>query len=280
MTLAIDIENARRCIGRRQISDDIGSLSAQLRLARLLDYEQLPWPESELAPLGHWLNFLPDARQANLADDGHPKRGGFLPQIPLPRRMWAAGALEFKFPIPVGQPIRRRSTITDVAARTGSTGDLVFVTIEHEIFVETRTALFEEQTIVYRGQSQSSKQPVPKGDTPAGFARSLILTETALFRYSALTYNAHRIHYDQAYATTVEGYPALVAQGPFIATLLLDHFSRRHPLSRIRRFSFRAEHPIFVGQRVELGLRGDRQRAEAWASTQDARCMSAKIEAD
>ena len=182
-----------------------------------------PAPGSALPPLGHWLYFLPTARQSELGADGHPRRGGFLPPVPLPRRMWAGGRLAWQAdnPLCVGQQVERRSTIRSVTHKAGRTGELVFVLVEHQIHNAHGLALTEAHDIVYRSAPQPD-DPVPPPQTPplAGqqaWSRTIVPDDVLLFRYSALTFNGHRIHYDRRYATEVEGYPGLIVHGPLIA---------------------------------------------------------------
>lgn len=210
-----------------------------------------PAPGSALPPLGHWLYFLPTARQSELGADGHPRRGGFLPPVPLPRRMWAGGRLAWQAdnPLCVGQQVVRRSTIRSVTHKAGRTGELVFVLVEHQIHNAHGLALTEAHDIVYRSAPQPD-DPVPPPQTPplAGqqaWSRTIVPDDVLLFRYSALTFNGHRIHYDRRYATEVEGYPGLIVHGPLIATLLLDLLRRERPRSQVARFEFRAVRPTF-----------------------------------
>jgi 3-methylfumaryl-CoA hydratase len=200
----------------------------------------------ELPALWHWLYFLPAARQSELGPDGHPQRGGFLPPVPLPRRMWAGGQLEFFSPLRVGDEIRRTSTIDDVKVKSGRTGELCFVRVRHEVGSPRGLALREFHDIVYR------PDPVPGAAEPAYeeapqsvLARHVTPDPVLLFRYSALTFNGHRIHYDRRYVTEVEGYPGLVVHGPLMATLLAGLGTRQFPGRVVKAFSFRAQKPVF-----------------------------------
>jgi 3-methylfumaryl-CoA hydratase len=205
-----------------------------------------PRDGDELPPLWHWLYFLPLAARGQVGADGHPARGGFLPPIPLPRRMFAGGRLAVRHPLRVGSAIRRDSRIASVKQKDGGTGPLVFVTVRHEIHADGDVALIEEQDLVYRGSGSPAQPSAPLSPQPQATWRStLVADEVLLFRYSALTFNAHRIHYDKPYATTVEGYPGLVVHGPLIATLLLELLRDARPDARIREFSFRARRPLF-----------------------------------
>jgi len=209
-------------------------------LAATLDHEPTPFPEgTPLPPLWHWLYFLPLHQAREIGPDGHARRGGFLPPVALPRRMWAGSRFEFLSPLRVGERVQRISTIEAVTERQGRSGALVFVTVRHEFTAagEAMPALREWHDIVYR-------------EDPA--AGSLIPDEVLLFRYSALTFNGHRIHYDRRHVTQTEGYPGLVVHGPLIATLLLDLLHRQQPEAQVQAFSFKARHPCFDGEPLTL----------------------------
>ncbi|MCZ2089719.1 MAG: MaoC family dehydratase N-terminal domain-containing protein [Burkholderiales bacterium] len=232
-----------------------------------------PAPGSALPPLGHWLYFLPTARQSELGADGHPRRGGFLPPVPLPRRMWAGGRLAWQAdnPLCVGQQVERRSTIRSVTHKAGRTGELVFVLVEHQIHNAHGLALTEAHDIVYRSAPQPD-DPVPPPQTPplAGqqaWSRTIAADDVLLFRYSALTFNGHRIHYDRKYVTEVEGYPGLIVHGPLIATLLLDLLRREMPGAQVAAFDFRAVRPTFDLHPFSVHGRpsADGRTVELWA---------------
>jgi len=217
-------------------------------LAATLDREDPPPRDGDaIAPLRHWLYFLPLYRRSETGPDGHALRGGFLPPVPLPRRMWAGGRLEFRQPVRVGDAIERVSTIVKVDSKQGRTGALVFVLVRHEIGAAGRTAIVEEHDIVYRDAPGAGGAAPPQRAAPvdAAWRRDVVPDDVLLFRYSALTFNGHRIHYDRRYATGVEGYPGLVVHGPLIATLLAD-LARDHVApAELATFSFRAVMPLF-----------------------------------
>jgi len=245
---ALNIEELRQWIGRSEIRTDTVTAAPVAAMSATLDRED-PEPHSgtELPPLWHWLYFLPLARQSELGPDGHSRRGGFLPPVPLPRRMWAGGRFEFRQPLRVGEDITRVSRITDISAKEGRSGRLVFVAVRHEISNARGEALVEEHDIVYRdnpqpGATAPKPQPAP---TDAAFEREIVPDPVLLFRYSALTFNGHRIHYDRPYVTEVEGYPGLIVHGPLLATLLLDLLRRSLPAVCVARFDFRAIRPVF-----------------------------------
>ncbi len=202
-----------------------------------------------LPPLWHWLYFLPMHRQSDIGPDGHAKRGGFLPPVALPRRMWAGSQFEFRAPIRVGDEVLRTSTIADVTAKEGRTGKLVFVKVRHELRCNGAgdPALVEFHDIVYREAQRPNDVPPPPQQTPAGasWQREIVPDDVLLFRYSALTFNGHRIHYDRRYVTEVEGYPGLVVHGPLIATLLLDLLRREQPAADVATYVFKAVRPTF-----------------------------------
>ena len=210
-------------------------------LAATLDRDE-SYPEGAALPdLWHWLYFLPLHRLSESGRDGHAARGGFLPPVPLPRRMWAGSRFRFHAPLRVGAQALRRSTILKVEEKQGRSGPLCFVTVGHELIDGDTLCIAEEHDIVYRedpapGAPAPAPQPAPEG---SAFHRVISPDPVLLFRYSALTFNGHRIHYDQPYATGVEGYPGLVVHGPLLATLLMD-LLRRQDLGRVTGFAFRA----------------------------------------
>ena len=202
-----------------------------------------------LPPLWHWLYFLPQQRQSEIGPDGHAKRGGFLPPVPLPRRMWAGGRLKWlpENPLRVGDAVRRVSRIESVTHKAGRTGDLLFILVKHQVHNAMGLTLTEEHDIVYRAATQPG-DPAPSpvaAEQGAVWQREIVPDDVLLFRYSALTFNGHRIHYDRRYATEVEGYPGLIVHGPLIATLLLDLVRRNAPQALVAGFDFKAVRPTF-----------------------------------
>ena len=237
-------------VGRQETRhDQIGATPVQA-LAAALDHPAAPVPAgTPLPPLWHWLYFLPLHRASDLGPDGHARLGGFLPPVPLPRRMWAGGRFEFHAPLRVGDAVERRSTIENIALKTGRSGPLAFVTVRHEVHANgaVAPALVEWHDIVYReARRPGDADPPPRPPAlQATWQHELVPDEVLLFRYSALTFNGHRIHYDRRYVTGVEGYPGLVVHGPLIATLLVDLLRREQPDARLAGFSFRAVRPTF-----------------------------------
>jgi 3-methylfumaryl-CoA hydratase len=231
-----------------------------------------PREGDEVPPLWHWLYFLPLAGRGEIGPDGHPKRGGFLPPVPLPRRMFAGGRLSFRRPLRVGDVIRRDSRIASVTQKDGASGPLVFVTVTHEIGSAGDVAVVEEQDLVYRDAGSPGRAATPPGApaAEATWSSRVIADEVMLFRYSALTFNGHRIHYDRPYATTVEGYPGLVVHGPLIATLLAELLRDSHPKAIVREFSFRAKRPLFDNAPFSVcGAASDNGSVKLWAVDAD-----------
>ncbi|MDA0961453.1 MAG: MaoC family dehydratase N-terminal domain-containing protein [Proteobacteria bacterium] len=232
-----------------------GGLSAQLAAmaqATLGGGDRALGPGDVMPPLWHWFAFAPTTPTADLGRDGHPPLGDFLPPVRLERRMWAGGNLAFHAPLHVDEPLTRTSTIRKVTEKQGEAGPMVFVTVEHEIAGRNGRAITERQDIVYLPIPDSYTPPrkiAAQGDTV--LADKIDIPPTLLFRYSALTFNAHRIHYDLPYATQVEHYPGLVVHGPLQATLLMDaatRFMRRAP----DHFTFRGVHPMFAGHTMRI----------------------------
>ena len=244
-------------------------------LAATLDRgDPAPADGAAIAPLRHWLYFLPLAPTRELGPDGHPKRGGFLPPVPLPRRMWAGGRLQFHRPLRVGDAIERNSTIASVDTKQGKSGTLVFVLVRHEIAAAGEVAIVEEHDIVYREAPRPGAPPPATQNAPAEaeWKRDVVPSDVLLFRYSALTFNGHRIHYDRRYVTTEEGYPGLVVHGPLIATLLAD-LARDHVApAELATFSFRAVSPLFdVAPFAVCGRRDPAGGVRLWAQGPDGR---------
>ena len=234
--------------GRSETLHDEITAAPVRNLSATLDRDDpAPAAGTELPPLWHWLYFLPSARQSEIGPDGHPRRGGFLPPVPLPRRMWAGGRLQWHAPLRVGDKVQRTSRIASVTHKSGRTGDLVFVLVRHEVGNANGVALTEEHDIVYRAAAQPGDPVPPPQAAPADavWSREIVPDDVLLFRYSALTFNGHRIHYDRKYVTEVEGYPGLIVHGPLIATLLADLARRQQSGAQFRSFSFKAVRPTF-----------------------------------
>lgn len=236
-------------IGRTQTTHDVVTATPCAALSATLDRpSERPPAGTPLPPLWHWLYCLPLAQESELGPDGHPRRGGFLPPIPLPRRMWAGSQFEFHAPLRVGDAIARTSAIESITTKSGRTGELVFVRVRHTIHrgQDAAPAITEFHDIVYREAARPDDAPPPAQPAPSASAwqRTCTPDPVLLFRYSALTFNGHRIHYDRRYVTEVEGYAGLVVHGPLIATLLLDLLRRERPDADVAHFEFRAMRPL------------------------------------
>ncbi|MBL8341256.1 MAG: MaoC family dehydratase N-terminal domain-containing protein [Rubrivivax sp.] len=258
-------------IGRSEIRHDhLGATPVQA-LAATLDQPEAPAPAgTPLPPLWHWLYFLPLHRQGEIGPDGHARRGGFLPPVPLPRRMWAGSQFEFRSPLRVGDDVQRTSTIDSVAPKEGRSGRLVFVKVRHELRRPgaAEPSIVEFHDIVYReARGPGEAEPPPQAArADAAWSREVVPDEVLLFRYSALTFNGHRIHYDRRYVTEVEGYPGLVVHGPLIATLLLDLVRRELPAADLAGFRFKAVRPAFDGRPLRLCGRREGAEVMLWAA--------------
>ncbi|KAA3649579.1 MAG: acyl-CoA dehydrogenase [Proteobacteria bacterium] len=242
--------NLKDWIGRSEAASDIATATPYAALSATFDRPaERPPVGTPLPGLWHWLYFLPLHRQSEIGPDGHAKRGGFLPPVPLPRRMWAGSQFTFHKPLRIGDAMTRTSTIHDVTEKTGRTGPLVFVKVRHEICREGETdiALTEFHDIVYREAAKPDDVAPPPKAAPASatWEKQWVPDDVLLFRYSALTFNGHRIHYDRKYVTEVEGYPGLVVHGPMVATLLLDLLRHQLPDAELASYEFRAVRPVF-----------------------------------
>jgi 3-methylfumaryl-CoA hydratase len=268
--MAVDIEYLKQWAGRSETVQDVLHAKPLVLFSAMLDRQDSP-PKAgdEIPPFWHGLYFLTATRQSELGADGHPPRGGFLPPVPLPRRMFAGAQVDFVRPLHVEQAVERRSTILGVSQKQGRSGEMVFLQLQHEISDAAGVCVVETQDIVYRedpGSATAKAQAAPtikpsatvpqehllRGVSPAPtfpamealWSRTIVPDPVLLFRYSALTFIGHRIHYDYPYTTEVEGYPGLVVHGPLQATLLLDLLRRELPQCVPQRFVFRAVNPL------------------------------------
>lgn len=268
MAGTIDIARLQEWIGRSQSNGEtVTGLQAE-QLAALFDRESPPRQGDAVPGLWHWANAFPPQRQSLIGPDGHPVRGGFLPPVPLPRRMWAGGEVTFQRSIRVDALLRRNSTIRSVTLKEGGSGPLVFVQVQHEISDREGPAISEIQNIVYRDDPPPG-QPAPKGKPApldADHSQPWHPDEVALFRYSAATFNGHRIHYDLPYTREVEGYPGLVVQGPFAATMLLSVLAEQTG-RQVASFSYRGMKPLFAGDALTIALKATGEgRYTVWAA--------------
>ena len=255
-------------VGKTEVREDLITPGPAMRLLATLDDVDTGFSmDSCLPPLWHWLYFLPGAPRRELGADGHPSRGGFLPPVQLPRRMFAGGRFRFHSPLSVGHPARRSSEIVSVERKHGRSGPLVFVRIRHQVLQHGRLCVEEERDIVYRGHGTPPAAPVLKpqwAPAPTGTkARIVDPDPVMLFRFSALTFNAHRIHYDESFVRDMEGYPGLLVHGPLLAILLMENL--RQDGTPARGFTFRARAPLFCGAPFRVLARPEDGRVALWA---------------
>ena len=244
---AFDSTLLQQWVGKTELRRDVIDCRPAAALAATLDRTIDFHSGAVLPPLWHWIYFHSPEPQSAIGSDGHVKRGGFLPPISLPRRMWAGGRLQFIAPLPLNAAASRRSRILRVESKGGRSGDLAFVTVQHEIFCDDAPVLVEEHDIAYcelpqPGVEAAAPELAPKD---AVWTRQVTPDPVLLFRYSALTFNGHRIHYDRSYATAVEAYPGLIVHGPLVATLLIDLLREHMPAAELAAFDFRAIAPLF-----------------------------------
>lgn len=273
-------------IGRTETRMDRLDAGMATRWLAMLDREMTA--DGVMPQAIHWALCLPDAPTAQLGPDGHPLRddspNSFLPPVPLPRRMWASSKVAFMAPLKTGDTITRTSKVLSVTAKSGGSGDLVFVEVEHQTNNQDGAAVREVQSIVYRGAAPAGSAPVPPPPGPERFDpsgwdanRTLVPTEPMLFRFSALTFNSHRIHYDLPYAKGEERYRGLVVHGPLTATLLLDLARRELGDNALSRFEFRGLSPAICGEALHLVMRGQDENIELGAFSADGRAIMSAI---
>lgn len=271
MTEALDIAHLRTWIGRSERRTETLNPLQAAALAATLDRSGPEPAEGEpLPPLWHWIYFLPRARASELGYDGHPKKGGFLPPVPLPRRMWAGGRLSFEGALHLGETVEKVSTIKDVTVKEGHSGRLAFVTVHHELTGAGGGRVAEEHDIVYRDPPQPgtpARQP-PAAPSDAEWSRTIRPDPVLLFRYSALTFNGHRIHYDRDFCRE-EGYPDLVVHGPLTATLLLELVRDCAPDATVASYAFRAVSPLFASTPYTVNGARDGDTVRLWAANAD-----------
>ena len=275
----IDIAYLQEWVGKQETKEDDISLFPAQALAAALDNEELPNKGDELPPFWEWMYFLPTPKASATGVDGHPDKGGFLPPVPLPRRMWAAGEVECHQPLIIGKAATRLSTIESVELKSGSTGTLVFVNVRHDISQGGALCISQVQNIVYR------EQPTERAELPAGkpapeefdFSQEITPNPVLLFRYSALTYNGHRIHYDRDYAVNEELYPALVVHGPLLVTLLLELKRQNIADKSFKTFKFRAVRPTFDTTSFTVSGKQEGDQLSLWSADNDGfTCMTIK----
>jgi 3-methylfumaryl-CoA hydratase len=270
MTEKPDLDHLRQWIGRTSEASDV--VTAQLvKGLRATLFQEIGDPQQgDAAPwTAHWCLAQPVFPMSALSADGHPTRGGFLPPVPLPRRMWAGGELEFLEPLRVGDVSTRTSRIADVTMKTGSTGVLCFVSVDHLVTTPRGTALRERQDIVYRDVStaQASAPAKPAAPPPSAQHRESHMADPVLlFRYSALTFNGHRIHYDRDYVTKVEGYPGLIFHGPLQAAFIVELATKLHGGTAPKKLSYRGLQPLFEGSEFSINANKTDGGMELWTA--------------
>lgn len=269
MTGKLDIDHLRQWIGRSEEATDI--VTAQLvKGLRATLFQEVGEPRTgDAAPFTvHWCLAQPVFPMSMLGPDGHPTRGGFLPPVPLPRRMWAGGEIEFLQPLRVGDESTRTSRIADVQVKTGSTGTLCFVSVEHSISSPRGVAIRERQDIVYReitsGAPGSAK--APPAPPKAQHRETHVSDPVLLFRYSALTFNGHRIHYDRDYVTEIEGYPGLIFHGPLQAALIIEMAAKLRSGKPPKTFTYRGLQPLFEGSEFSINANETAEGMELWTA--------------
>ena len=269
--MTVDIEHLRSWIGRTETIHDVLTAAPLRALSAMLNLEEAPQNAGDLVPPSwHWLYFLPMQRQTEIGPDIEAKRGGFLPPVPLPQRVWAGSQIEFQRPVTVGQTVVRHSRVEDVRMKEDRSGPVVFVKVLHEVRADGQLAISERHDIVYRNMPQPG-EPAPAGvraPDKAPWTRQIDPDNVLLFRHSALTFHGHHIHYDRRCVTGLKGYPGRMVHAPLIATLLLDLVRRQVPQSRVEHFEFRAVRPVFDIAPFEVcgRVEGDRQ-IQLWART-------------
>jgi 3-methylfumaryl-CoA hydratase len=268
--MAANLDTLKDWIGKTESASDVASAWPVAAMAATFDRrEPEPVPGDPIPPGWHWLYFLEAKPASELGTDGHPRRGGFLPPVPLPRRMWAGGRIEFRRALHVGESLRRDSEIISVEPKTGKSGSLVFVTVRHTVHANGETAVVEEHDIVYREAAKPGDPPPQAKPAPAErqWRRELVPDPVLLFRFSALTFNGHRIHYDIDYAKREEHYPGLIVHGPLQTLLMLD-LCRRHDPRPVRKLDYRALHPVFHNEPMSVNGNPaqDGSKAELWTA--------------
>ena len=277
--------NIQDWVGRVEEAEDTVGHHPVRSLAATLDYGPDDWDRmglehgGPLPPLWHWLGFLPQVAQSRLDRDGHPQRGGFLPPVPLERRMWAGGRLVFHGGMRIGEVLHRRSEILKVSEKQGATGRMVFVTVGHRLTTARGLAVTEEQDIVYVAMPDRFAPPPPVAppDDPQ-WTEDVAMDSVRLFRFSAVTFNAHRIHFDLEYARNVEKYPGLVVHGPLQAILLMEAARRRRGAAPAA-FQFRGIRPMFHFDRPRLMGHGAENNSQplCTVTAEGAVCMQARV---
>lgn len=271
--MAIELKHLGDWIGRSQTMSETIAAFPSTALAATLDRDDPAYTDgTALPPLWHWLHFLSIHKLEDSGYDGHAALGGFLPPVPLPRRMWAGSRLKWLAPMRIGRALRKVSTVVSVDHKAGRSGNLVFVKVRHQMFDGDVLGIEEEHDIVYRAKPEpGSAAPAPsQAPDYSVFSRTISPDPVLLFRYSALTFNGHRIHYDKPFCTSSDGYPGLVVHGPLLATLMLDLLRRERPQAVVTAFDFRALAPVFDTHDFSVhGQPGDNGTVKLWVRRHD-----------
>lgn len=270
----IDLSAFQSWFDQRLTVEETLSPMPAAALAATLDLHEAMQPTATLPPLWHWIHFFDRSPSATLAVDGSPRSRALLPPVPLPEVMWAGADVQCLRPLRLGASARRVSRLAEMTRKDGARGPMVFITHEHRIEQDGEVAVIENNRAVYLGAATPGKAKAAGPDMPApAHERRWRINEAVLFRYSALTFNSHRIHYDLRYATEVARYPGLVVHGPLQATLLAESFRQWMPGARLKRIDFRAMAPLFCGEdvRVRAILLGPGQ-AQLWTRTEGTAC--------
>ena len=285
-TVELSLENLRQHLGRRLDSTDVVAPGPANMLRLTFGRAEPEFRVGDALPPGwHVLYFLPRYRPEELRPDGSPLDAGVVPPMPLPRRMFAGERLRFHRPIRIGDTLRRETELADISMKKGGTGTLVFATVVNRIFAPDGLALDEERRTVFREEvkqgerNQAPRREAPPSDVP--WRRTVAPDPVLLFRFSALTFNSHRIHYDRRWAMEVEGYPGLVVHGPLTSTLLIDFARDHNPGRAFVTYTTQARAPLFDTAAVELRGRptADGRGCELWAVTPEGTVrMSAQAE--
>jgi len=270
----IDTDYLKQWTGKQESVEETISVEPLHRLRATLDKEPIAFNSGDAVPaLWHWIYFLTPVRASELGRDGHPALGGFMPPIQLPQRMWAGGKLTFDQPLRIGDRAKKLSTVRGIKVKEGRSGLLCFVEVEHDIFVKNELRISEMHSIVYREIKPPKEDRSLPSEAPANaqWSKQIVPDPTLLFRYSALTFNGHRIHYDLDFCRQQEGYPGLVFHGPLTATLLLDLAMERNPGRGLSAYEFRALSPLFDNAPFTLNGRMQDNQAAMWAASSDGR---------
>ena len=283
-TATLNLDDLKRHVGARHVTTDVVTAAPANLLRLTFDRAEPEFRDGDALPPGwHILYFLPRFAPGDLRPDGTPASSGVVPDMPLPRRMFAGQTFRFHRPLRIGQTLRQETELTDISLKTGGTGTLVFVTVVNRLIGPDGLAVEDERRTVYREEVKAGernqaprREPAP-ADVP--WRRTVTAEPILLFRFSALTFNSHRIHYDRQWAMEVEGYPALVVHGPLTAALLLDFARDENPARAIVSYATQARAPLFEGATVELRGRPSGSGCDVWAVTPEGTiAMSARVD--